>query len=120
MPLDPLPATPAGGSALAAPFLRPPKAERVVATGVRPQGSGGKAEEGLTAGALFATSGCELLPGFLPDELAEPLLAQLQKDAPGWEQTWWIGERTDQPGLSSKTSCHYLLGEVGEGAGTKW
>lgn len=108
MPTNPPPATPGP------PFLRPSKAGRVVATSFRQSGSSGRAEEGLTADGLFATAACELVTGFLPPELAEQLLERLQQDASGWEQqTWWIGERsTERPGLSSKTSCHYLLGEV--------
>ena len=103
------------GGALAPPFQRPSKADRIVATGFRPPGSSGKGEEGLTAGALFAASCCELVPAFLPAELAEQLLEQLQRDAPEWEHmAWWIGERGGKPGLSSKTSCHYLLGGAGQ------
>lgn len=99
----------------------------IVATGFR---SGGQQRVGLTAATLLATAHCELLPDFLPGGLAEAVLLQLQADSPSFERMeWWIGEygggyggssggeggarAREGPGLSSKTSCHYLLVEDG-------
>lgn len=98
-----------------------------VATGFK---SSGQQRVALTGPALLAATQCELLPSFLPAGLADTLLLQLQADSPSYEHMqWWIGEHSsgddgsgrerggaraeDGPGLSSKTSCRYLLAREG-------
>ena len=63
--------------------------------------------EQLSSEQLFAAAQCELVPAFLPAELAGELLARLMADEAQWDRMQWhIGGRLGQ---SNKTSCKYEL-----------
>ena len=123
-PPPPPPAGRPASSSNSGSVTQPPWWQRVpaapAAVGFKPGGQ----RLALRADALLATAYSELVPNFLPAELAEAVLREMQADSPGWgHMQWWGlgrgGKTAQQPGASSKTSSHYSFTDEAPAGGPR-